>query len=210
MSDDQAVLRGDTTETAAGGQPSADVPSDALIVVPVRDTVLFPGTVFPITIGRDLSIKAAQQALREQRPIGILMQRDAEIAEPLGVDLHRVGTVANILRYVNAPDGSHHLVLQGEQRFRVVEFTQERPFLVARVLRIEQPEELATAEVEARTIHLRRQAVEALELLPQIPQELVAAVQSAQSGGHLADLVAAYLDITPAEKQEIVETKCFG
>jgi len=207
MSDDEAALRGNTTENTPSGQPTAtDVPSDALIVVPVRDTVLFPGTVFPITVGRELSIKAAQQALREQRPIGVLMQRDADVVEPNGGDLHRVGTVANILRYVNAPDGSHHLVLQGEQRFRVVEFTQERPFLAARVLRIEQPEELATPQVEARTIHLRRQAVEALELLPQLPQELIAAVQSAPSGGHLADLVAAYLDITPAEKQEILET----
>ncbi|MGO4668697.1 endopeptidase La [Bosea sp. 2RAB26] len=181
------------------------VPSDALIIVPVRDMVLFPGTVFPITIGRDRSVLAAQQALREERPVGILMQRDSEIENPAPADLHRVGTVANILRYINTPDGSHHLVLQGEQRFSLVEFVVENPFFAARVLRIEQPD-LLTPEIEAHTLHLRQQALEALQLLPQVPQELLAAVQSAVSPTALADLVAAYLDITVDEKQELLET----
>src|SRR6478736_7358286 len=181
------------------------VPSDALIIVPVRDMVLFPGTVFPITSGRERSVLAAQQALREERPVGILMQRDSEIENPAPADLHRVGTVANILRYINTPDGSHHLVLQGEQRFSLVEFVVENPFFAARVLRIEQPD-LLTPEIEAHTLHLRQQALEALQLLPQVPQELLAAVQSAVSPTALADLVAAYLDITVDEKQELLET----
>jgi ATP-dependent Lon protease len=206
MSDDHA-MRGDADEKP-GNAPaeSSSVPADALIIVPVRDVVVFPGTVFPISLGSEYSIKAAQQALREQRPIGILLQREAQGDEPSAADLHRVGTVANVLRYVNTPDGSHHLALQGEQRFRVTDFVQERPFFAAHVVRIDATEETVTPEVEARTIHLRRQAVEALQLLPQVPQELVAAVQSTPSGGALADLVAAYLDITSEEKQEILET----
>ena len=208
MSDaDGAPRRNDVEETTtADAAASLNVPADALIIVPVRDTVLFPGTVFPIALTREVSIKAAQQALREQRPIGVLMQRSAELLAPSADDLHRVGTVANILRYVNAPDGSHHLVLQGEQRFRVIDFERQQPLFAARVLRIEQPEEAPSPEAEARTMHLRGQAVEALELLPQVPQELIAAVQSAPSGGHLADLIAAYLDITADEKQQILET----
>lgn len=192
---------------ASAAHPTAPstVPSDALIIVPVRDMVLFPGTVFPITIGRERSVLAAQQALREERPVGILMQRDSEIENPAPADLHRVGTVANILRYINTPDGSHHLVLQGEQRFSPVEFVVESPFFAARVLRIEQPD-LLTPEIEAHTLHLRQQALEALQLLPQVPQELLAAVQSAASPTALADLVAAYLDITVDEKQELLET----
>ncbi|GAU85192.1 endopeptidase La [Bosea sp. BIWAKO-01] len=192
---------------ASAAHPTAPstVPSDALIIVPVRDMVLFPGTVFPITIGRERSVLAAQQALREERPVGILMQRDSEIENPAPADLHRVGTVANILRYINTPDGSHHLVLQGEQRFSLVEFVVETPFFAARVLRIEQPD-LLTPEIEAHTLHLRQQALEALQLLPQVPQELLAAVQSAASSTALADLVAAYLDITVDEKQELLET----
>src|SRR5215213_764841 len=92
---------------------ASGLPLDGLLIVPVRNTVLFPGTVFPVALGRERSIAAAQQAVREERQIGLLMQRDAEVADPAAVDLHRTGTVANILRYVNAPDGTHHVVLQG-------------------------------------------------------------------------------------------------
>src|SRR5262245_11538186 len=207
MSDD-LVVRRDANEKPAGelSVRSSSVPADVLIIVPVRDTAVFPGTVFPIALGSEHSIKAAQQALREQRPIGILMQRDAQGGEPSAADLHRVGTVANVLRYVNAPDGGHHIAVQGVQRFRVTDFPQERPFFAARATRIDTPEEVATPEIEARAIHLRRLAVEALELLPQVPQELVAAVQSTSASGPLADLVAAYMDIAADEKQEILET----
>ncbi len=188
-----------------GGAATPPLPPDALIVVPVREVVLFPGVVFPITVGRQRSIAAAQQAVREERPVGILMQRDAQVADPSALDMHRVGTVANILRYVTAPDGTHHLVCQGEQRFRVTEFLEGWPFMVARVLRIEEVE-TATPELEARLLHLRQQAIEALQLLPQAPQELIAAVQTVSAAGALADLVAAYMDIKPEEKQEILET----
>src|SRR5215208_6195281 len=137
----------DGTSLGSDGAPDG-FPPDGLLIVPVRNTVLFPGTVFPIAIGRERSIAAAQQAVREERQIGLLMQRDAAVLDPAAVDLHRTGTIANILRYVNAPDGTHHLVLQGEQRFRVNEFVKERPFIVARVLRIEEPG-TQTPELEA-------------------------------------------------------------
>ncbi|HEY0879785.1 MAG TPA: LON peptidase substrate-binding domain-containing protein, partial [Zeimonas sp.] len=195
------------SEAAAGAQASAvpSLPPDVLIIVPVRDTVLFPGTVFPISIGRESSILAAQQALREERPIGILMQRESDVAQPGPIDMHRTGTTANILRYVNVPDGGHHIVVQGLQRFRIVEFVRERPFLAARVVPIEEPEDQGP-EIEARLMHLKQQAMEALQLLPQVPQELIAAVQSARSPGPLADLVAAYLDVSRDDKQELLET----
>jgi ATP-dependent Lon protease len=133
------------------------------------------------------------------------MQRDPELAEPNALDLHRVGTVANVVRYVTAPDASNHLVCQGVQRFRIIEFLSGYPYLVARVHRIEEPE-LRGPEIEARFLNLQRQAVEALELLPQPPQELIAAIQSITAPGALADLVAAYIDIIPDEKQEVLET----
>ena len=181
------------------------LPPDAMIVIPVRSFVLFPGMVMPITVGRPPSIAAAQQAMREQRQIGILMQREADVADPSPVDMHRMGTVANVVRYVTAPDGSQHLICQGEQRFQVLEFLTGWPFLVARVLRIPEPDR-RSPEIEARMFHLRGQAVEALELLPQAPQELVAATQGIDSPGGLADLATAYMDIKPEEKQEILET----
>jgi len=191
---------------AEAGQGSAEpLPSDALIIVPVRNFVLFPRTVFPITIGRKQSIAAAQEAVRSQRQVGILMQRDAQVAEPSPIDLHRVGTVANIVRYITAPDGTHHLVCQGEQRFRVLQFLDDRSFLAAGIQRIEEVES-RSAEIEARFLNLQRQAIEAVQLLPQAPQELVAAIQAVSGPGELADLVAAYLDLKPDERQEILET----
>jgi ATP-dependent Lon protease len=181
------------------------LPPDAVIILPVRTVVLFPGVVFPISVGRPRSVAAAQEAIRQERQVGILMQRDESVADPSAVDLHRVGTMANILRYVTAPDGSHHLVCQGEQRFRVIEFLDGYPFFAARVLRIAEPD-VKSSEVEARFLHLRQQALEALQLLPQTPQELIAAVQAAESPAALTDMVAAYMDIKPDEKQEILET----
>ena len=198
--------RGAEDGTSPGSDGSANaLPPDGLLIVPVRNTVLFPGTVFPIALGRERSIAAAQQAVREERQIGLLMQRDAEVADPAAVDLHRTGTIANILRYVNAPDGTHHVVLQGEQRFRVTEFVKERPFIVARVLRIEEPG-ILTPDIEARFLHLRQQALDALQLLPQVPQELVGTVQAAATPGTLTDLVAAYIDVSADQKQELLET----
>src|SRR5579872_5347914 len=151
---------------AAGGPALPPLPPDALIIVPVRNTVLFPGLVLPVTVGRPKSIAAAQQAVRDQRQVGILLQRAAEIEDPTAVDMHRMGTLANVVRYITTPDGSHHLVCQGEQRFQIAEYLSGWPFLVARVLRIAEPE-VRSPEIEARFVNLKAQAVEAVELLPQ-------------------------------------------
>ena len=199
-------------ETTSSAQPassspdqSISIPADALIIVPVRNTVLLPGVVMPITIGRPKSIAAAQQAVREQRPIGILLQRDPEMSDPGPDDLYRVGTIANIVRYITAPDDSHHIVCQGVQRLRVLDFLPGTPFLAARVLYIEEPT-TTSPEIEARFLNLQRQAVEAAQLLPQTPPELIAALQGTNSPSTLADLAASYMDIKPQEKQEILET----
>jgi ATP-dependent Lon protease len=190
---------------AAGGRALPPLPPDALIIVPVRNTVLFPGLVLPITVGRPKSIAAAQQAVRDQRQVGILLQRVAETEDPTAIDMHRMGTLANVVRYITTPDGSHHLVCQGEQRFQIAEYLSGWPFLVARVLRITEPE-TRTPEIEARFVNLKAQAVEAVQLLPQAPADLVAAIQSIEEAPALADLAAAYMDIKPEEKQEILET----
>ncbi|MFZ2065712.1 MAG: endopeptidase La [Xanthobacteraceae bacterium] len=190
-------------EGPAGALPP--LPADALIIVPVRSTVLFPGLVLPITLGRPKSIAAAQQAVRDQRQVGILMQRDAEVADPSAIDMHRMGTIANIVRYLTAPDGTNHLVCQGEQRFQIVEYLTGWPFMVARVLQIPEPG-VGGSEIEARFVNLKAQAVEAVQLLPQVPQDLLSAIQSIDAAPALADLATAYMDIKPEEKQEILET----
>ncbi|MGZ5871435.1 MAG: endopeptidase La [Bradyrhizobium sp.] len=202
-------MANETTGPAPGVTASPDqavpIPGDALIIVPVRNTVLFPGVVIPITIGRPKSIAAAQQAVREQRPIGILLQRDAELSEPGPDDLYRIGTMANIVRYITGPDDGHHLVCQGIQRVRVLDYLPGTPFPVARVLHIPEPT-TSSPEIEARFLNLQRQAIEAAELLPQAPQELIAVLQATTSPSTLADLTTSYMDIKPQEKQEILET----
>jgi ATP-dependent Lon protease len=187
------------------GQPLQSLPSDAFIVVPVRNTVLFPEIVFPITLGRPATIAAAQQAVREQRQILIVLQRQAETDDPKADDLYRVGTVTNIVRYVTTPDGNHMVICQGVQRFRITEFVEGQPFLMARGLHLAEPTP-AGADIEARFIVLQQQVNEVLELLPRVPPELRQTVEATTSPGMLADLAITYLDATPAEKQDILET----
>jgi ATP-dependent Lon protease len=187
------------------GQPTRPLPADALIVVPVRNTVLFPEIVFPITLGRPATIAAAQQAVREQRQIVIVLQRDAEKDDPGPDDLYPVGTVANIVRYVTSPEGGHHLICQGVQRFRVTDFVEGYPFLLARGLHLAEPTSTAP-EVEARFNVLQEQVREVLDLLPRVPPELRQTVEATSAPGMLADLAITYLDATPAEKQDILET----
>jgi len=190
---------------AAGTTPTANIPEDALVLLPVRNLILFPGMILPLSIGRESSAQAAQHAVRAERPIGLLLQQDPSVDNPSADDLHRVGTVAQILRYVTSQDGGLHLVVQGQERFRVREFLPGYPFTVARVDRIADGTQ-ASQDIEARFLQLKRRAAEALELLPQAPQELLAAVQNYTSPGGLADMVAGFLDIAQAEKQGILET----
>jgi len=193
-----------SSQAGAQTEPVA-IPNDALIIVPVRNTVLFPSVVAPITISRPKSIAAAQQGLREQRPIGIFLQRNPDLDDPGPDELYRIGTVANIVRYITGPDETHHIICQGVQRARILDFLPGTPFLAARVLHIPEPA-ITSAEIEARFLNLQRQAVEAIQLLPQAPPELVAVFQSTTSPAALADLTTSYMDIKPQDKQEILET----
>ena len=196
-------------EEGAGPPSSPPLPSDAVIIVPVRGMVLFPGMVLPVALSRPRAILAAQTAVREQKPVGIVMQRNADVADPIPIDLHRMGTIANIVRYITTPDGAHHLVCQGEQRFRVTEFLNGWPYFVAQALKIPEPAPTSD-EIEARFVHLKGQAVEAVQLLPQAPPELLAALQGVDTPGALADMVATFMDATPDEKQQILETVDLG
>ena len=198
------------TVPASGARKSRPLPEDVVVIVPVRNMVLFPGVVMPLTIGRSRSRAAAQQAARQKRPLGLLLQRQGDgnesISDPGPNDLHWVGTIASVVRYVTAPDGSHHLFCQGEERFRVLEFLDGYDFLVARVQRIEDSKQ-TDKEIEARALLLRQRAIEILQLLPQqVPEEMITGLQSIESPSRLADLVAALADISVEEKQSLLET----
>ncbi|HZR02238.1 MAG TPA: endopeptidase La [Burkholderiales bacterium] len=191
--------------SGAPEQSKLALPEDAIIIVPVRNLVLFPGMILPLTIGREGSIAAAQQAVRSERPIGLLLQKDPSVDNPTPDQLHRLGTVAQVLRYVTTQDGGHHIICQGQERFVVREFLSGYPFLVARADRFADGT-TASQDIEARFIQLKKRAGEVLELLPQTPQELVGAVQNFTSPGGLADMVAGFMDIKLEEKQQLLET----
>lgn len=198
----------DTTQFAKTAEaPPSDLklPDRALIILPTRNAVLFPGVVAPLGLGRPQSIVGAQAAARADKPIGVLLQKDPSTDTPGPEHLHRVGTVAEILRYVTAPDGSHHMVARGTRRFRITEFLPDYPFLVALVDEVGEAEVYST-EIAARMHQLKERAREAISLLPTIPKELADAIDQIQSPSALADFVANATDLSPAEKQDLLET----
>jgi ATP-dependent Lon protease len=183
---------------------------DVLIILPVRNAVLFPGVVLPIAIAGGPALAAAQEAVRTQRRIGLLLQTDAsgeasDAATPGPETLHGVGTAASIVRFITAPDGTHHLIAQGEERFMVLDYVSRDPFLVARI-ETHKESTVLDREVEARGLNLRERALEAVQLLPQAPGELVNAIRSIESISALADMVASFMDLKAADKQEILAT----
>ena len=161
---------------ASEGSARLELPEGALIVLPTRNAVLFPGIVVPLTLGRPQSIAGAQAAAQADKPVGVLLQSDPSIDTPGPEHLHRVGTVAEILRYVTAPDGNHHLVARGARRFRVLEFLPGYPFLVAHVDEVGEAEIYST-EIAARMHQLKERAREAISLLPNVPPEIADAIE---------------------------------
>ncbi len=190
---------------ASEGSARPELPEGALIVLPTRNAVLFPGIVVPLALGRPQSIAGAQAAAQADKPVGVLLQSDPSIDTPGPEHLHRVGTVAEILRYVTAPDGNHHLVARGARRFRVLEFLGGYPFLVAKVEEIGEAE-IYTTEIAARMHQLKERAREAISLLPNVPSEIADAIDQIQSPSALADFIANVSDLAPAEKQDLLET----
>lgn len=192
-----------TIQQAQDDSSNISIPSDALIIVPMLGTVLFPQVVLPLVIGRKQSIAAVQYAVRTEKSIGLLLRRDDKDEDPMPNDLYTVGTVAEVLRYLTAPDGNHHIVCQGIQRFRVKEFLPGYPFLVARWEAYQESDE-TTKDIEARVVTLKNKALEVLNLSKQVPDELVSAIQLINSPPMLADLISSYLITKSEEKQQIL------
>ena len=185
----QEMLTGDRkgrdADSGAGSGAAVSLrplPDDAMIVIPMRNAVLFPGVLSPVSVGRASSVGAAEHALREELPVGFLLQRDAALTDVAPEDLHWVGTAGRIMRHIAAPEGVHHLVVQGQHRFRVLQFLEGWPFMVARVAAVDAAE-VDGPEIEARFLQLREQAAEAIDLLPNAPQELKAVIQGMDTPG---------------------------
>jgi ATP-dependent Lon protease len=181
------------------------IPDDALAILPARNVVMFPGLVLPMQIGRERSRVAVQEAIKLEKPIGILLQTSPQTDEPRPDELHWVGTSAAVIRYVTTPDGVHHAVVKGLQRFRVLQFLDGYPFPVARVQFIEESAE-TDPEIQGRARSLKARAAEVLELLPGVPEEMGSALQGVEGAARLADFIAGLIDIPSEEKQSLLET----
>jgi ATP-dependent Lon protease len=145
------------TEQATGDASKFALPPDGMIILPVRQTVLFPGITLPLAIGRPSSIAAAQEAVRTERMLGVILQTDPSVDDPTPEQLYRVGTAAQILRYLTAGDGTHHVICSGVRRFRVIDFISGFPYLVARIDEVGISEVL-TPQIEARVRLLKDRA----------------------------------------------------
>ena len=185
--------------------PTIELPPGVVALIPMRNVVLFPHVLVPISVGRAKSIAALEHALAAGSPVGIVLQKDPRDDDP-GLDgLCPVGTLAKVVHHLNPQENLHHAVCEGTQRFRVVELAEGYPFLAARIERLDEPADAST-EAEALALQLRERTIELLSLLPSVPAELVHALQATRGPAELADIAASVIDAEVNEKQALLET----
>jgi len=182
-----------------------DVPDELSILV-LRNTVLFPGVVLPITVGRDASLQLVREAFEAERPIGVVAQTAADIDKPNPDDLYPVGTVAEILKLIKMPDGSRSIVIQGKRRIEIDEYTQDDPYFRANVHALETDDEAQSAEVEARIRSIKELAIQIVHKAPNLPSEAADAIENIESPAFLIHFIASNLQADVKRKQEILGT----
>ncbi len=177
---------------------------DVLPVLPLRNTVLFPGVVIPITVGREKSLRLVQDVYRKNKILGAVAQRDSSIDEPEFEDLYTVGTVAQILKILEMPDGTTSVIIQGRKRFRIDDLLTDKPYHVARITPIEDAEEEA-AESKAVAAALKDLAIKIIRLSSNIPTEATFAVKNIESPSFLINFLASNSELSLKEKQTLLE-----
>lgn len=184
-----------------------DVPAE-LSILPIKNTVLFPGVVIPITVGRQKSIKLVKKAYQGNRIIGVVAQKNPQAEEPAIDDLYRNGTVARIIKMLVLPDGNTTIIIQGKNRFEVKEFVQEEPYLTATIeLKPEGSSSVSARESKALTQSLKDAATKILKLNPEIPQEAQVALDNISSLSFLVHFLSSNLNAEVSDKQRILETQ---
>ncbi|MCS7280065.1 MAG: endopeptidase La [Desulfobacterota bacterium] len=179
------------------------IPSEVPIL-PLRGTVAYPDLVMPLVVGREKSILLIEDAMAKDRIIGILTQKNPDIEDPGAEDLYTVGCVATVMKMVKMVDGSQRIVIQGICRFKLIEFTAREPYIKARILPIFE-EYQKDIEIDAMYINLKSLYKKAVEMAPYLSSELAQIAQKIESPGNLADLIASTINISVAEKQDILE-----
>jgi len=178
---------------------------DILPLLPLRNTVLFPGVVIPITVGRDKSIKAVNDAYKGEKLIGVLAQKDANIEEPELKDLCGTGTVAKIVKLIKMPDGGTTIIIQGKKRFKMLSLVEEEPYFKARVTVLPDDEKLPDEDFDAYTATIKELATDIIQLSPNLPTEASIILKNIENASFLINFVSSNLNSDLKEKQTLLE-----
>ena len=183
---------------------------DELPILPLKNTVLFPGVVVPITVGRDRSLELVKEAYEADKTIGVVSQKNEDDEDPNGDDLYQVGTVAQILKLIKMPDGSKSIVIQGKTTFKVEEFLQKDPFFKASVKPYRQEMDIEGVELDASIRSVKETATKIVNLSPNIPSEASVAINNINSPNFLLNFISSNLNVSTSDKQEVLEIRTFS
>ncbi|MFO7798192.1 endopeptidase La [Rhodohalobacter sp.] len=186
----------------------SEVP-DNLPILPLKNTVLFPGVVVPITVGRDRSLALVKEAYESDKTIGVVTQKDESVEDPEAADMYKYGTVAQILKLIKMPDGSKSVVIQGKSVIEIEKFTQTDPFFRADVQPVQQEMDISGVELDASMRSIKETASKIVNLSPNIPSEASIAINNISSPAFLLNFISSNLQVSIAEKQGILEIKKF-
>ncbi len=187
-------------------QDNTDIEVPAEIpLLPLRNTVLFPGVVLPITVGRDKSIKAVNDAYKADKLIGVIAQKDSSIEDPELKDLESIGTIARIIKLIKMPDGGTTIIIQGKLRFVVDTIVSDDPYFKAKITRLDDEQEVVDADFAAYVANIKDLATEIVQLSPNIPSEASIILRNIENPSFLIHFVSSNLNTDLKEKQKLLE-----
>src|SRR4026208_2292702 len=182
-----------------------DIPNE-LPVIPLRNTVLFPGVVLPITVGRDKSIKAVNDAYKTDKLIGVVAQKDSSVEDPAVTDIENIGTVARIVKLIKMPDGGTTVIIQGRIRFKIKNITSDDPYFKASIEIIKEEESPKDEDFAAYVSNIKETAADIIQLSPNIPAEAAIILRNIENPSFLIHFVSSNLNADLKEKQQLLET----
>jgi ATP-dependent Lon protease len=192
-------------EAEADANEKIDIPEE-IFLLPLRNTVLFPGVVLPITVGRDKSIKAVTDAYKTHKLIGVVAQRDSNIEDPSATDLEKIGTVARIIKQIKMPDGGTTIIIQGRTRFQIENIIAEEPYFTARIALLEDEDAPQDSDFEAYIANIKELAGNIIQLSPNLPAEAAIILRNIDHAPFLIHFVASNMSIDIRDKQKLLET----
>jgi ATP-dependent Lon protease len=181
-----------------------EVPAE-IALLPLRNTVLFPGVVLPITVGRDKSIKAVNDSYKGDKLIGVVAQKDSNVEDPAVKDLENVGTIAKIVKQIKMPDGGTTIIIQGKSRFGIDSIIGEDPYFKAKIHRLDEEESPKDSDFEAYVSNIKDLATEIIQLSPNIPTEASIILRNIENPSFLIHFVSSNLNTDIKEKQRLLE-----